>query len=102
MLTIENITKLYKMDVGYYWRVGKVETQTYCYLIHLRNYKGESLQINLERQPTGEQYELWHWKIIGGQSPHANSIPNRMLLDKSKLQSPHILIEQMKQLIKNT
>ena len=102
MLTIENITKLYKMDVGYYWRVGKVETQTYCYLIHLRNYKGESLQINLERNPISEQYELWYWKIIGGQSPHPKSIPNRMLLDKSKLQSPHILIEQMKQLIKNT
>lgn len=100
MLTIENISKLYKMDVGD-WRIGKVETTNGAYLFQLYKFNRRlQIQINLERNPIGEQYELWTWDVQmnGIVLPHAT--PLRRLLDKSKLQTPELLIEQMKQLIK--
>jgi hypothetical protein len=100
MLTIKNLTKIWKCDVGN-WRIGKVETQSYCYMFTLfKNNSGERLQINLERQPIGLEYELWYWKIVGGQSPHPNSTPERMLLSRDKLITPNVLIGQMEKLIK--
>ena len=100
MLTIENITKLYKMDTGVHWRIGKVETTNTAYLFTLMNPKGERLQVNLERNPIGEQYELWRWSGYGFQSPQPTSIPMRRMLDRNKLKTPEVLIEQIKDLLK--
>ena len=100
MLTIENITKLYKMDANAYWRIGKVETTNTAYLFTLMNPKGERLQVNLERNPIGEQYELWCWDMQDNGAPLPHAIALRRLLDKPKLQTPDILVEQIKQLIK--
>jgi len=66
MLTITNIEKLYKLNVGN-WRIGKVETLNSSYLIQLRKYNSiETKQVNIERTPIGEGdtalYELWFWE----------------------------------------
>ena len=100
MLSIENITKLYKRDVGE-WRIGKVETLPSAYLFTLYKFnRREQIQVNLERNPIGEQYELWCWdvQLNGVVLPHAT--PLRRLLDKPKLKTPELLIEQIKELIK--
>jgi hypothetical protein len=81
MLTIENITKLYKMDAGE-WRVGKVETLNTAYLIKLYKYnRRKTMQVNIERTPIGKGdtalYELWFWN---GTSTNVNSMPVRRLL----------------------
>lgn len=98
MLTIENITKLYKTDVGM-WRIGRVETIPSAYLFTLINPVGQRIQINLERNPIGVQYELWCWDSYQNNSPHPNSVPKRRMLDMDKLKKPEILIEQIKQLV---
>ena len=98
MLVIENITKLYKADVGIY-RIGRVETTNNAYLFTLINPIGQRIQVNLERNPIGEQYELWCWNTYMNNAPHINSIPLRRMLDKTKLQTSELLIEQIKGLI---
>ena len=98
MLTIENITKVYKKDIGN-WRIGRVETINTAYLFTLINPVGHRIQINLERNPIGLQYELWCWDSYQNNAPHPNSVPRRRMLDKDKLKKPEILIEQIKQLI---
>ena len=98
MLTIENITKVYKKDVGN-WRIGKVETLPSAYLFTLINVKGDRVQVNLERNPIGVQYELWRWNAYGNQSPHPNSVPMRRMLDRSKLLTPDKLIDEIKELM---
>jgi len=98
MLTIENITKVYKKDVGN-WRIGKVETLPSAYLFTLQNVKGDRIQINLERNSIGVQYELWRWNSYGNQSPHPNSVPMRRMLDKTKLETPDKLINEIKELM---
>ena len=98
MLTIENITKLYRADVGI-WRIGRVETINTAYLFTLVNPVGHRIQINLERNPIGLQYELWCWDSYQNNAPHPNSVPRRRMLDKDKLKKPEILIEQIKQLL---
>jgi hypothetical protein len=64
MLTIKNIEKLYKQDIGE-WRVGRVETLDSAYLIKLMKPNGEDKQVNIERNAIGEYdaalYELWFW-----------------------------------------
>ena len=65
MLTITNIEKLYKLNVGN-WRIGKVETLDSAYLMQLYKYNSmETKQVNIERTPIGEGdtalYELWFW-----------------------------------------
>ena len=56
MLTIENITKLYRRDVGE-WRIGKVETTNTTYLFQLYKFnRRNTIQVNLERNPIGPQY----------------------------------------------
>ena len=99
MLTIENITKLYKRDVGE-WRIGKVETLPSAYLFTLYKFnRREQIQVNLERNPIGVQYELWRWNAYGNQSPHPNSVPMRRMLDRSKLLTPDKLINEIKELM---
>lgn len=99
MLTIENITKLYRRDVGK-WRIGKVETLNTAYLFTLYKFnRREQIQVNLERSPIGVQYELWRWSGFGNQSPHLNSVPMRRMLDIAKLKTPDSLIQQIKELI---
>jgi hypothetical protein len=98
MLTIENITKLYRADVGI-WRIGRVETINTAYLFTLVNPVGHRIQINLERNPIGVQYELWCWDSYQNNTPLPTAVPRRRMLDKDKLKKPEILIEQIKQLI---
>ena len=98
MLTIENITKLYKADVGI-WRIGRVETINTAYLFTLINPVGQRIQINLERNPIGVQYELWCWDSYINNTPLPTAVPRRRMLDKDKLKKPEILIEQIKQLL---
>ena len=98
MLTIENITKLYRADVGI-WRIGRVETINTAYLFTLINPVGHRIQINLERNPIGLQYELWCWDSYQNNTPLPTAVPRRRMLDKDKLKKPEILIEQIKQLL---
>jgi hypothetical protein len=98
MLTIENITKLYKADVGI-WRIGRVETINTAYLFTLINPVGHRIQINLERNPIGVQYELWCWDSYQNNTPLPTAVPRRRMLDRSKLITPDVLLEQIKQLI---
>ena len=98
MLTIENVTKLYRTDVGI-WRIGKVETYNIAYLFTLINPVGQRIQINLERNPIGVQYELWCWDSYQNNVPLPTAIPKRRMLDRSKLITPDVLLEQIKQLV---
>jgi hypothetical protein len=99
MLTIDNITKVYKKDVGE-WRIGKVETLPSAYLFTLYKFnRREQIQINLERIAIGVQYELWRWNSYGNQSPHPNSVPMRRMLDRTKLETPDSLVNEIKELM---
>jgi hypothetical protein len=99
MLTIENITKVYKKDVSNLWRIGKVETINTAYLFTLMNSVGQRIQINLERNPIGVQYELWCWDSYQHNAPLPTAVPKRRMLDKTKLQNPELLIQQIKELV---
>lgn len=81
MLTIKNIEKLYKCDVGD-WRIAKVVTLDSSYLIGLyKHNRRETMQVNIERTPIGEGntalYELWFWEDDSGSAK-----PIRRLLRK--------------------
>ena len=94
MLTIVNIEKLYKQDVGE-WRIGKVVTLDSSYLIKLyKHNRRETMQVNIERTPIGEGdtalYELWFWSDdLGG------GIPIRRLLGVWELKKGPSHIVQM-------
>ena len=98
MLTIENITKVYKKDIGM-WRIGRVETINTAYLFTLVNPVGNRIQINLERNPIGLQYELWCWDSYQHNVPLPTAIPKRRMLDKDKLKTMDGLVNQIKELI---
>ena len=98
MLTIENITKVYKKDVGM-WRIGRVETINTAYLFTLVNPVGHRIQINLERNPIGLQYELWCWDSYQHNVPLPTAVPKRRMLDKDKLKTMDGLVNQIKELI---
>ena len=98
MLTIENITKVYKKDIGN-WRIGRVETINTAYLFTLINPVGQRIQINLERNPIGVQYELWCWDSYQHNVPLPTAIPKRRMLDKDKLKTMDGLVNQIKELI---
>ena len=95
---------MYKVDIGN-WRIGKVETINTAYLFTLINSIGRRIQINLERNPIGVQYELWCWdnqpyhNSYQHNAPLPNAVPKRRMLDKAKLQTPEILMEQIKELV---
>ena len=103
MLTIENINKIWRRDVGD-WRISKIETQTTAYLFQLnqanRRHRKHQIQINLERNPIGVQYELWCWDMQDNGQPLPHATPLRRMLDMTKLKTMDGLIEQMEQLIK--
>ena len=98
MLTIENITKVYKKDIGM-WRIGRVETINTAYLFTLVNPVGNRIQINLERNPIGLQYELWCWDSYQHNVPLPTAIPKRRMLDMDKLKTMDGLVNQIKELI---
>lgn len=98
MLTIENITKVGNKDVGI-WRIGRVETINTAYLFTLIPPIGQQIQINLERNPIGVQYELWCWDSYQHNVPLPTAIPKRRMLDKNKLKTMDSLLEQMTKLI---
>ena len=100
MLIIENINKIWKRDVNE-WRIGKIETLSSTYLFQLYIYnRRHQIQINLERNPIGEQYELWCWDMQDGGAPLPHATPLRRMLDKVELKTPNGLVEQMEKLIK--
>jgi len=75
MLTIQNITKVYKHNVCG-WRIAKVETTNTAYLFQLRKPTGENMQVNLERRWSdfnNKKYEMWYWKpsVNGNQYPES-------------------------------
>ena len=100
MLTIENVTKLFGRNVGTLWRIGKIETINTAYLFTLINPVGQRIQINLERNPIGVQYELWCWDSYQNSAPLPTAVPKRRMLDINKLKRPELLVEQIKELLK--
>jgi len=99
MLTIDNVTKLFGRDVDNLWRIGKIETINTAYLFTLINPVGQRIQINLERNPIGVQYELWCWDSYQNNSPLPTAVPKRRMLDINKLKRPELLVEQIKGLL---
>ena len=99
MLTIKNIEKLYKQDVGE-WRVGKVVTLDSSYLIQLyKHNRREIMQVNIERTPIGEGdtalYELWFWEDDSG-----GAKPIRRLLRKCDFElGPSYLIKNIENMM---
>jgi hypothetical protein len=100
MLTIENINKIWKRDVGE-WRIGKIQTQNTAYLFQLYiSNRRHQIQINLERNPIGEQYELWCWDMQDGGAPLPHATPLRRMLNKAELKTMDGLVKQMEKLLK--
>jgi hypothetical protein len=100
MLTIENINKIWKRDVGE-WRIGKIQTQSGAYLFQLYiSNRRHQIQINLERNPIGEQYELWCWDMQDGGAPLPHATPLRRMLNKAELKTMDGLVKQMEKLLK--
>ena len=93
MLTIENITKVWKRDVAG-WRIGKIETMPGAYLFQLFKSNGERLQVNLERNSIAGEYEMWHWKPVKG-----NQYPERLMFPKNVLDTPDKFINAMNLLL---
>ena len=84
MLDIVNIEKLFRKDVCG-WRISRVETIPSAYIIHLRKQNGERHQLNIERNPIGDEYEIWCWKPVGTIGPLPNSAPERLMVKKENL-----------------
>lgn len=100
MLTIENINKIWKRDVGE-WRIGKIQTQNTAYLFQLYIHnRRHQIQVNLERNPIGEQYELWCWDMQDGGAPLPHATPIRLMLSRAQLQTSDGLVEKIKELVK--
>jgi hypothetical protein len=104
MLTIENINKIWKRDVGE-WRIGKIQTQNTAYLFQLYiSNRRHQIQINLERTPIGRGgvffYELWCWDMQDGGAPLPHATPLRRMLDKAELKTMDGLVAQMEKLLK--
>lgn len=93
MLTIQNITKVWKRDVAG-WRIGKIETMPGAYLFQLFKSNGERLQVNLERNSIAGEYEMWHWKPVKG-----NQYPERLMFPKNVLDTPDKFINAMNLLL---
>jgi hypothetical protein len=104
MLTIENINKIWKRDVGE-WRIGKIQTQNTAYLFQLYiSNRRHQIQINLERTPIGRGgvffYELWCWDMQDGGAPLPHATPLRRMLNMTELKTMDGLVEQMEKLLK--
>jgi hypothetical protein len=84
MLEIVNIEKLFRKDVCG-WRISGVETLPNTYIIHLRKPNGERHQVSIERNPIGDEYEIWCWKPVGVIGPLPHSVPERLMVDKDAL-----------------
>ena len=99
MLTIENINKICRRDVGD-WRIGKIETQNTAYLFQLYiSNRRHQIQINLERNPIGVQYELWCWDMQDNGQPLPHATPLRLMLDMTELKTMDGLVNQMTKLL---
>ena len=96
MLTIQNITKVWKRDVAG-WRIGKIETMPGAYLFQLYKFnRRETLQVNLERNSINGEYEMWHWKT----SPAGGyGAPERLMFPKYVLDTPDKFINAMNLLL---
>ena len=103
MLTIENINKIWKRDVGE-WRIGKIQTLDAAYLFQLYIHnRRHQIQINLERTPIGGGdvllYELWCWDMQDGGQPLPHATPLRLMLDMTELKTTDDLVNQMTKLL---
>ena len=85
MLTIKGIEKLFRQDVGE-WRISGIETHKSTYIILLRKLNGKKHQINIERNPIGNEYEMWCWKGDPISDPF-NCVPERLMLTKDMLRT---------------
>ena len=96
MLTIQNITKVYKHDVCG-WRIGRIEGTNSAYLFQLyKHNRREQMQVNLERNDINGEYEMWHWKT----SPAGGyGTPNRLLFEKKAFETPNRFLNAMNLLI---
>lgn len=95
MLTIQNIHKAWRRDVGD-WRIGKIETTNTAYLFQLYKFnRRERIQINLERTAIGQDdtalYELWYWEHM--------ITPQRLLLPKSAIRDIPYFLTKMYSLL---
>jgi len=91
MLTIINIEKLFRKDIGK-WRISGIETLPNTYLIHLLKLNGEKHQINIERNPIGNEYEMWTWKYAHHVS---NMVPERLMVTKDMLKTMEHALTRM-------
>lgn len=85
MLTIVNIERLFRMDVAG-WRISGIETLPNTYIIRLRKPNGEKHQVNIERIPIWDKYEMWCWKGVDFRTGNMNGAkPERLMVDKDGL-----------------
>lgn len=101
MLTIQNIRKVWKRDVGE-WRIGKIETTHTAYLFKLYKFnRRENIQINLERTAIGQDdtalYELWYWK--GFNINPSTALPQRMLLNRNDINDAALFLTHLHTLL---
>ena len=91
MLTINNVNKVYKRDVGE-WRIGKVLPGERAYVFILFKPIGERLNVNLERDEINGIYELWY----------KNKVTNKkesIMITSDHLASPDKMVSIIKILI---
>ena len=100
MLTIKNIEKLFRQDVGD-WRISGVETLKFTYLIHLKKSNGETHQINIERLEIGQGgYEMWCWKTKHSiKNMQGSATSERFVLVKGDLMSMGSALNWLNRLI---
>lgn len=100
MLTIENTHKLFRRDVGE-WRIGRVEEAAEAYLIQLNKYNGDKMQVNLERIPIGNSYELWMWSKQNSNGVPNTAVPKRIMVLIDTIKDMNKLVDTIKFLITN-
>jgi len=92
MLTIQNVTKVYKQDVGE-WRIGKILTTKFAYKFILYNPNGKQLEIFLMRHKDSitNTYDIMY---------NEDSKPVILSINKSNVQSPAFMTYTIARLIK--
>jgi len=95
MLKIKNYDKLLRRNAGP-WRISRVERTQTAYLIQLMKPDGEKMQVNLERIPIGEQYELWCWN-----DDRPTAVPIRTMMSLKDLKIIDLLMGGIEFLIRN-
>ena len=95
MLTINNRSRLFKEEVAG-WIISGVTTTNQAYLIHLKKPNGEEHQLNIERNPIGDEYEMWCWKNADN---FYNMTPERLMVTKDMLRTMDHALARMNLLL---